>query len=194
MLKVGITGGIGSGKSTIAQLFTMWGYPVYSADVRSKWLINNDQQVKEDLINTFGKEIYKEELDRKALAAIVFSDKEALLQLNNITHPAVERDFNEWCPKQESSIVFKEAAILFESNTHKSVDKVICVTAPEITRVQRVMKRDNASAKEVMSRIANQWPEDEKIKLSDFVIHADEKRLVITQALDIIVQLKSCLV
>lgn len=194
MLKVGITGGIGSGKSTIAQLFTMWGYPVYSADVRSKWLINNDQQVKEDLINTFGKEIYKEELDRKALAAIVFSDKEALSQLNNITHPAVEQDFNEWCTKQESSIVFKEAAILFESNTHKSVDKVICVTAPEITRVQRVMKRDNASAKEVMSRIANQWPEDEKIKLSDFVIYADEKRLVITQALDIIEQLKSCLV
>lgn len=191
MIKVGITGGIGSGKSTIADMYKMWGYPVYSADIRAKWLMNNDEVLKHDLIKVFGKSIYPNKLDRQALAAIVFSDSKALSTLNSITHPAVERDFNNWCKQQDKDIVFKEAAILFESGTNKSVDKVICVTAPDIIRVQRVMKRDNVSAVQVQERMNNQWPESDKIHLSDYVIYTDEKRLAITQALDILNQIKS---
>lgn len=189
MIKVGITGGIGSGKSTIAHLYEMMGYPVYYADTRAKWLMNNDPIIKSELIATFGKAIYPDQLDRKALADIVFSDSEALEKLNNITHPAVGRDLKAWTKAQNSPVVFKEAAILFESGTNKSVDKVICVIAPEINRIMRVMKRDKVSATQVQERISNQWSDEKKAELSDFIINTDEQQLVIPQALEILKQL-----
>ncbi|MDA3852986.1 MAG: dephospho-CoA kinase [Bacteroidales bacterium] len=190
MIKVGITGGIGSGKSTLGHLFEMMGYPVYYADIRAKWLMNNDPIIKAELMATFGKSVYPDELDRKALADIVFSNPDALAKLNSITHPAVRRDQEAWSKKQSSPIVFKEAAILFESGTYRSVDKVICVVAPEITRIMRVMKRDGATAAQVQERISNQWADEKKAALSDFIIHADEQQLVIPQALAILKQLE----
>lgn len=190
MIKVGITGGIGSGKSTVAHLYEMMGYPVYYADMRAKWLINNDPSIKAKLIATFGHSIYPEQLDRKALADIVFSNPDALTKLNNITHPSVENDFQAWSKKQSSSFVFKEAAILFESGTYHSVDKIICVVAPEITRIMRVMKRDHATASQVQERITNQWSDEKKMTLSDFIINANDQQLVIPQALDILMQLE----
>ncbi len=185
-LKVGITGGIGSGKSTVSRLFEIMNYPVYYTDQRAKWLMDNDLNIKKQLINTFGKHVYPNHLDRQALAKIVFSDKTALKKLNNITHPAVEDDFADWVKTQNSRLVFKEAAILFESDTQKSVDKVICVTAPEKSRIKRVMKRDNCTAEQVLERINNQWPENKKIELSDYIITSDDKNLVITQALKVL--------
>lgn len=186
MIKVGITGGIGSGKSTIAHLFETMGYPVYYADARAKWLMDNDPIIKEQLIAIFGQKVYPGHLEKKILANIVFSNPSALSKLNSITHPAVERDFNNWCLAQDARIVFKEAAILFESGTHKSVDKIICVTAPESLRTKRVLRRDSINEKQVEERIHNQWSDKEKIRLSDFVIKSDDEHLVIPQTLDIL--------
>lgn len=190
-LTVGITGGIGSGKSTIAEFLKLLGYPIYSADIRSKWLMDNDPDIKTQLIATFGKEVYPDKLDRAALAKIIFNDKEALAKVNAIAHPAVEKDFLQWRSEQNSSIVFKEAAILFESGSYKSVDKTICVVAPEIIRVKRVMQRDGVSAKQVQERIANQWTDEKKIALADYIIHADDSQLAIPQTLSILEQIKS---
>lgn len=186
MIKVGITGGIGSGKSTIAKFYETLGYPVYFADDRAKWLMNNDPIVKEELIHTFGKEVYPDQLDRKALADIVFTNVLALKKLNNIAHPAVERDFLAWCAKQNTDVVFKEAAILIESGSNKSIDKIICVVAPEKLRIQRVIARDKCTAEQVTQRINNQSSDEEKIAHSDYVITTDEKRLVLPQAFSII--------
>lgn len=191
MTIVGITGGIGSGKSTVAHLFEIMGYPIYYADIRSKWLMNNDPKIKEQLIATFGKKVYPGALDRQALAAIVFNDKDALAKLNKISHPAVEQDFRRWCEEQKSPILFKEAAILFESGSYKNVDKTICVVAPETIRVSRVMRRDGVSAKQVQERIKNQWSDEKKIGLADYVIQADEREMVIPQAIAILQRLKN---
>jgi len=188
-ITVGITGGIGSGKSTVAHLFEILGYPVYYTDARAKWLMNNSAEIKQELIATFGPKIYPDKLDRKALADIVFKDKSALAKLNAITHPAVEKDFQLWRETQNSPIVFKEAAILFESGAYKSVDKSICVIAPEVIRVKRVMQRDKATAESVYNRIANQWPEEKKKALADFIIDAGERLLVIPQALGVLKEL-----
>lgn len=190
MTIVGLTGGIGSGKSTIAAFYKQLGYPTYSADTRSKWLMDNDLKVKKQLIATFGETIYPNHLDRKALAEIIFKDKEALAKVNAIAHPAVERDFQQWCEQQDANIVFKEAAILFESGSYKNVDKTICVVAPEIIRVKRVMQRDGVSAKQVQERMANQWNDEKKIALADFTIFTDDYQLVIPQALKVLQQIQ----
>ena len=190
MLKVGITGGIGSGKSTIGHFLEMMGYPVYYADIRAKWLMENDPCIKAELISIFGIAVYPDHLDRKALANIVFSNPDALAKLNSITHPAVKRDIEAWSKKQKSPIVFKEAAILFESGTNQSVDQVICVVAPEITRVMRVMKRDKVTAAQVQERINNQWSDEKKMALSDYIINTDDQELVIPQILATLDQIK----
>lgn len=189
-ITIGITGGIGSGKSTIASFLKLLGFPVYSADMRSKWLMDNDPNIKAQLIASFGEKVYPKQLDRKALADIIFSNTEALAKVNAIAHPAVEKDFSQWKSKQVSDIVFKEAAILFESGTYKSVDKTICVVAPETLRVKRVMKRDGSNAKQVQERINNQWPDEKKIALADYSIFADDYQLVIPQILSILKNIK----
>ncbi len=193
MITVGITGGIGSGKSTIAHLFELMSYPVYCSDTRSKWLMNNDLEIKKQLIDNFGEKVYPGYLDRATLANIVFNDKEALEKLNAISHPAVEKDFIRWRAEQTTDIVFKEAAILFESGSYKNVDKTICVVAPEIIRIKRVMQRDNANAKQVQERIANQWPDEKKIEFADFVINTNDIELAIPQAIKTLEAIKSLL-
>ncbi len=194
MLTIGVTGGIGSGKSIVCDIFKQLGIPVYNADKRAKYLINNNENLKTALQNTFGNDIYQPNgtLDKPKLASIIFNNKQALERINALVHPAVKDDFQQWVTRlpAQNKLVIKEAAILFESNTYQYLDTVITVTAPRELRIQRVMKRDNTSRKNVEKRMNNQWSDEKKIKMSDYVIVNDEKRAVITQVLNIFEQLK----
>ncbi len=183
MIKVGLTGGIGTGKSTVAEIFKLLGVPVYNADYRARLLTNTHTEIISSVKALFGNDIYTENgLDRKKVASLVFKDKPLLAQLNNIIHPAVANDFEQWLEKNMNSpYIIKEAAILFESGGNKQVDKVICVAAPEELRIKRVMKRDGVSKEEVQSRINNQMKEEDKQKMADFLIHCNDEDLVIPQ-------------
>lgn len=175
MLRVGITGGIGSGKSTVCRLFEKFGVPVYYSDDRAKWLMNNQKQLKKQLKAAFGTAVYNKDgsLDRAYLANIVFNDQKQLDVLNGIVHPAVFNDGSLWQKKQEATGIaytLKEAALLFETESHAFLDKIIVVTAPEKTRIQRVMNRDNTTEEAVRARINKQMPQKEKEEQADFVI------------------------
>lgn len=185
MIKVGITGGIGSGKTTVCKLFELLGIAVYYSDDEAKKILDGDSTVKSELLNLFGTFILNEfeQIDRKKIATIVFSDTTKLASLNAIVHPAVAKHFDEWCENQSSPYILKEAAILFESGAHKQVDKTIVVTAPVELKLSRVIARDKTTEAEVLKRMANQLPDEEKIKLSDFVIQNDEENLLIPQVL-----------
>ena len=186
MIKIGITGGIGSGKSTVAKVFEVLGIPVYYADDAAKKLMNGDAALKEKLIAVFGKEIYQDGiLNRTHLSGLVFNNPEKLAQLNSIVHPATIVDAESWMQQQHSAYVIKEAAILFESGANKYVDKVIGVYAPIQLRISRVMQRDNSTEDAVIARINKQMEEEKKMKLCDYVITNDEKELVIPQVLKI---------
>ena len=190
-LKVGITGGIGSGKTTVCRVIEALGYPVYYADVEAKKIIETDSDVIFAISNLFGGDIYNSGcLDRKRLASSVFNNKELLAKLNGIVHPAVARHFQVWANSSNAPIIFKEAAILFESGLHKLLDKTILVVAPEQVRLQRVIDRDNISVDNVKSRMANQATQDELIKLADYLINNDGKELVLPQLLGVIENLK----
>lgn len=170
MLKIGLTGGIGSGKSTVAKMFEELGIPIYEADKRAKEL-QNQEPLKAKIKEVFGADIYiGNELNRKALAQIVFTNKENLEQLNQIVHPAVAIDFDHWLSSQTSEYIIKEAAIIFEIKAESQYDKVILVTAPKDVRIGRVMQRDSAKKKDVEARIKNQLSDKEKMKMADFVI------------------------
>lgn len=184
MLKIGLTGGLGSGKSTVAHIFEVLGIPVYYADAASKRLMNDDEKVKAAVQNAFGKEVYPEgKLDRKYLAEIVFNDGKKLEKLNSIVHPATLRDADEWISKQTAPYAIKEAALIFESGSHQNLDYVIGVKAPLHLRLQRAMKRDNISHEEAMARINKQINEEIKMRLCDFIIINDEQQMVIPQVL-----------
>lgn len=186
MIKVGITGGMGSGKSTIAKVFEVLGIPVYYADNAAKKLMNENVSLKEKLIAVFGKEIYlKGVLNRTYLSGLVFNNPEKLIQLNNIVHPATIVDAENWMQQQHSSYAIKEAAILFESGANKYLDKVIGVFAPIELRINRVIQRDNSTKDAVIARMNKQMEEEKKMKLCDYVITNDEKELVIPQVLKI---------
>jgi len=191
MLKLGITGGIGSGKTTVCRLFELLGIPVYYADDESKKLLEEDQLVKEQVIKTFSDSILNDlgTIDRKKLAAIVFNNKEQLEKLNAILHPAVGQHFENWLKKQNAVYILKEAAILFESGAYKQVDKVLTVVAPLELKIQRTMKRDGVSREVVKKRIELQMSDEEKIKRSDFVITNNEQELLIPQVLSLHKQL-----
>lgn len=179
---IGITGGIGSGKSVVAKVLTSMGFPVYNSDTRAKELINSNSELISQIKKEFGENIYTERgLDRKKMASIVFNNPEKLSLLNRLVHPAVGKDFENWVEKQKTELVFKEAAILFETGIYKSLDVTIVVTAPLETRIKRVMKRDSVSQEEVKNRMKNQWSDEEKIKLADFVIDNSGKAMVIPQ-------------
>jgi dephospho-CoA kinase len=191
MLKIGITGGIGGGKSTVSKIIELFGYPVYGADVRAKYLMNHDDILKQQISDLFGADVYiSGELDRKALADKVFTNPERLKQLERFVHPAVYRDFEHWCKDQHESIVFKEAAILFESNGQFTIDRVICVTAPLETRIARVIHRDKLTRDDILNRMKNQWPDQKKIELSDYVVYADDEHSVIKQVDEILRNIK----
>ncbi len=194
MFKVGITGGIGSGKTTACRIFEILGIPVYYADIRAKQLMNSDPELKALLEDYFGKDIYESGvLNRRQLANIVFHDKTSLEQLNSWVHPAVARDFLQWCEQQHTPYVLEEAAILFESGTAQNFWKVILVTAPNDVRVKRVCERDHVEPSSVYDRIANQWPDEKKLALADYVIHNDESSLMVPQIMDIHQQLLSAI-
>lgn len=186
MLKIGITGGIGSGKTTVCQLFELLDVPVYYADDASKQLLISDPEIKKRVVELFGQDILEENgiISRKKVASRVFGNEEGLKKLNAIMHPAVGLHFEKWLEQQtSSSYIIKEAAILFESGAYKQLDKVIAITAPEELRISRVMKRDGSKREEVTRRMAAQLSEQERVERSQFIIVNDDQQLVIPQVL-----------
>lgn len=190
--RIGITGGIGSGKTTACRLFEFLGIPVYYADDRAKWLMQNDEKLIDQLKTTFGQEVYDQEgqLDRAYLAGIVFNDRAKLEQLNGIVHPAVREDGIRWdAQHQNTPYTLREAALLYESGIYQLLDQIITVTAPEALRIQRVMQRDGVDEAAVKARIDKQWPEEKKVALADFIIHNDGEQSLIRQVYQIHQQL-----
>lgn len=171
MTTIGLTGGIGSGKTTIAQWFQEKGIPVYNSDFEAKKLMNENEDLIQQLIELFGDETYKNgEYNRSYVASKVFNDKELLNQLNAIVHPAVFKHFDEWLDNQNSSFVVKEAAILFESGSYKDCDYIISVIADEEIRIKRVAKRDQLNEDQIRNRMKSQWTDQQRIEKSDFII------------------------
>lgn len=186
MLKIGLTGGIGSGKSTIAKVFEVLGIPVYYADKAAKELMNKNELLKQQLIFHFGENTYiNGELNRKYLGEIVFSNKEKLELLNSLVHPATIADAAKWFQQQKAPYVIKEAALLFESGSAEGLDYVIGVAAPETIRIKRVTDRDAVDAAEVKKRMYNQLDETIKMKLCDFIIRNNEQEMILPQVLSL---------
>jgi dephospho-CoA kinase len=186
MLLIGLTGGIGSGKTTVARIFEVLGIPVYYADVAAKRIMSEDDNIILSVIKTFGDEAYKDgELNRSYLSTIVFSNADKLNLLNSIVHPATIKDAAEWIKKQTGSYIIKEAALLFESGSHQNLDYVIGIKSPLELRINRAMKRDGISYDEVMARMNKQMSEEKKLSLSDFVLVNDEEQLVLPQVLQL---------
>lgn len=192
MKVIGLTGGIGSGKSTVARYFLEHGIPVYYADDAGRKVLS-DPMTMAQVFNAFGPSIFMDgQIDRKALADIVFADPGALAVLNDIVHPAVRADFDKWKDQhRHRPLVIREAAILFESGTDADCDKVILVIAPLEKRIERVMMRDNVSREAVLARMKNQWPDEKKSELSDFVIINDDLRQTELQCAKILKKLKN---
>jgi len=188
MLKIGITGNIGSGKTTVSKIFEVLGIPVFYADDEAKKVMVTDQILIAAIKQTFGKESYFEDgsLNRKHIASIVFNNEAELLKLNAITHPAVFRAFDNWVTQFNNvPYVLKEAALLFESSSYQMCNKTIVVTAPLDLRIKRVMKRDGFTEAEIISRDSRQFSEEEKTRLADYVIKNDNQQLVIPQVLEL---------
>lgn len=172
MIVVGLTGGIGSGKTTVANFFKKLGVPVYIADEEAKKLMNRSKIIRRKLINLFGDDAYiNNELNRPFLAQKIFNDKNLLEQMNAIVHPKVRKHFERWSLKQHAPYVIKEAAIIFENSGYLSCDYVITVIADENQKIQRVLRRDKTTKEKIKAIMNNQWKDSEKIKLSDFVIN-----------------------
>ncbi len=171
MIVVGLTGGIGAGKSTVAKFFSELGIPIYVADIEAKRLMRTSRTVKAKLIIEFGEEAFiGNEINRSYLAEIIFNDTRKLAAINAIVHPSVRNSFKRWIRKQNSPYVIQENAILFENNTFYNFDYIITVTAPIEEKIARVIARDNVKRSQVIARIKNQIPDEEKIKKSNFVI------------------------
>jgi dephospho-CoA kinase len=187
-LLVGITGGIGAGKSTVAKVFSLLFVPIYYADDRAKWLMANDQGLKANIIQAFGEESYTNNstLNRTFLAETVFSNPTNTEIINGLVHPAVREDFRRWAEQQQSSYVLKEAALLFESGSYKELDKVINVSSPLKVRVARILRRDpHRTTEQVNSIIDKQLPDEDKNEMADFVIKNTDSQMIIPQVLRI---------
>ena len=181
MLRIGITGGIGSGKTTVCAIFSTLGIPIYNSDERAKKIMVENQSVVNKLKAQFGSTIYFEDgsINRVLLSQIVFNDKEQLTKLNEIVHPAVFEDMIKWyAENQNHKYVLQEAAIMYESGSYKMLDKTILVFADQEIRIERVMKRDNVDRVAVLARMDKQMPESEKLKLADFVIYNNGESLI----------------
>ncbi|MBP6399070.1 MAG: dephospho-CoA kinase [Saprospiraceae bacterium] len=187
MIKVGITGGIGSGKSTVCSIFEMLGVPVYYADDRAKKIMTANKQVKKAIIDVFSKQAYfsNGRINRKFISEIIFQQPEKRNLLNAIVHPAVLEDGRQWNLAQNSAITLKEAALLIQSGSYKEMDYVILVECPLDVRIPRVMKRNKLSKQEVLNRIQSQMSDEEMRKFADFRIQNDGKISLIQQVLKI---------
>lgn len=180
MIKVGITGGIGSGKTTVAKMFAEKGIPIYNADMRAKHLMTFDKLLKAEITAAFGKKVYHRNgrLNRKTLASIIFNDKSKLAVINSLVHPAVARDGSAWFKAQKTTYAIKEAALMIESGSHKELDILIVVTADIEERIKRVQRRDKASIKEVEARINNQISDAERLVHADYVIDNNDLNML----------------
>ena len=192
MIKVGLTGGIGSGKTLVSKIFELLGVPIYNSDFEAKKLYVDDFDVKKKIIANFGNQIYFEngELNKKLLSKIIFSNSDALQKVNSIIHPALKKHFDNWVVKQNTKYIIKEAAILLESGAYKYLDKIIVVTAPETIRIERVIKRDNIDKNLVKERIKNQTKQEDVLNISNFEIINDGRKMILNQVLKIHKQLR----
>jgi dephospho-CoA kinase len=175
MMVVGLTGGIGSGKSTVAKMFTAHGIPVYNSDLEAKRLMQSSGKVKAAILDLLGEGAYEgEKLNTSYIGKKVFGDRELLGRLNRIVHPAVKDHFLAWAKQQKAPYVIQEAAIIFENGSQHNYDRTILVKAPKELRIQRVMERDGSTRKEVLSRMRNQWEDSQKEKLAHFVLENEQ--------------------
>ncbi|MDF2158900.1 dephospho-CoA kinase [Algoriphagus sp. CAU 1675] len=187
-LLIGLTGGIGSGKSTVARIFQILGIPVYFADDRAKWLMNHDPILVEEIKKEFGPESFTEEglLNREYLARTVFSDPEKVKKINSLVHPAVGKDFKSWAEQHKSPYLIKEAALIFETGSNKSLDAVINVSSPLKIRLARILMRDpHRNEAQINQIIDQQLPDEQKNELADFVIKNTDNKLLIPQVLEV---------
>lgn len=189
MKRIGLTGGIGAGKSTIARIFKVLDIPVYDSDKVAKELINTNLQIRASLVNLFGEEAYQNDMyNREFIANLVFKDAKKLRALNSIVHPVVRNHYKQWNEsqmKKDKAYTIKEAAILFESGAARDLDSVIAVVAPADVRLKRVVKRDDVEADQVKQRMSNQLSTEELTEKSDYVIHNGDQDMVISQVLAI---------
>jgi dephospho-CoA kinase len=185
-LRIGITGGIGSGKTLVSKIFSLLNIPVYNADERARFILNNDKEVIEKVKEAFGPEAFQNnKLNAVFLSQEVFNNEEKLKRLNSFVHPKVGVDFNSWAEGfSKCSYILKEAALLYEAGSYKDLDKIIVISSPEELRIKRVLQRDpQRTEASVKAIIAKQWEEEEKIKRADYVIINDDKNMVIPQVL-----------
>lgn len=190
MKRIGITGGIGAGKSLVAEIIKAMGYPVYNSDERAKELTESNPKIKEGLIHLFGGEIYQNDtLNKFALAQAIFSDESLREKVNALIHPIVREDFNLYTLAQNAELVFNESAILFETRSFKNFDAIILVYAPKEIRIQRIMKRDNCSENEVLKRMNSQFSDEEKYQLTEFRVLNDGQTPLLAQVEKIILNL-----
>lgn len=184
--QIGITGGIGSGKSIVCRIFACLHVPVYDADLRARQLMENDPELVRDLQELFGRQAYqKGKLNRKWIASFVFGKPERLKQLNQLVHPRVGRDYRNWAALQTAPYLLKEAALMFESGSNLEMDRVITVFAPEEIRIKRVRQRDpERSESQIRDIIARQLPEEERLAKADLILYNDDSRMVIPQVLE----------
>jgi len=172
MRRIGLTGGMGSGKTTVAMMFMDLGVAVYNSDMEAKRLMNDDPGIRTAIVELFGEQAYQNNiLNRGLLAEKAFQNKDLLIDLNHIVHPAVREDFRSWIKRQEGPYVIQEAAILFENGGYKDFDKMILVTAPKKVRIARIIQRDNLTEKEILVRMQHQWPVKKKKELAHYVIN-----------------------
>jgi len=192
MKAIGLTGGIGSGKSTVARILQQMGYPVYIADIKASSLMNTHPEIRKALIKRFGAEIYTTEnkINKPALAQLIFNDSKALADINGIVHPRVMEDFTQWSRKQKSKLIFFESAILFEAGLKDFFQQVLCVTAPESLRIARVLQRDQTTPEKIKERIRNQADDTFKCQQADFILYNDPDHLILVQLLNILKQLE----
>jgi dephospho-CoA kinase len=190
---IGITGGIGSGKTFVCKILSTMGYPVFYSDTVAKDLIAFNQKVKQKIIDVFSKEAYLKsgELNKTYLAQQIFSDKNKLEKINQIVHPAVKKAFKEWECEQSSDLIFYESAILFETDSYKDFNKVILVVASKEIKIKRILNRDTSTLEEIEKRMINQWSDNQKIPLADYIITNNDDSMLIEQINEIIKDLKT---
>lgn len=189
-MKIGVTGGIGSGKSVLCKMLETMGYPVFNSDLEAKRLMRDDLELRNELISAFGNSVYVGGvLNKPFLSELIFNDSSARKKINDIVHPRVRRAFDDFELKNSDTLVFNEAAILFETGAHKKFDKTILVSASKNVKIARVINRDAVSQKEVEARMNTQWSDADKIKLADFVIINDETESVLMQLEHVLEQL-----